>query len=79
MINNIYANWLKKQFRYAIKKACSTISIIKNRFSYTATKPQLIALPRAAERAREIAIQTGTPLIVCRNGKIIDALAKKDN
>jgi hypothetical protein len=39
----------------------------------------LAALERAAERARELAIQTGTPLFICHNGKIIDALAKKDN
>jgi hypothetical protein len=29
------------------------------------------ALKRAAKRAREIAIQTGTPLIIVRNGKLV--------
>jgi len=30
------------------------------------------ALARAAQRAREIAIRTGTPLIVSENGKIVE-------
>jgi hypothetical protein len=30
------------------------------------------ALVRAAQRAREIAARTGTPLIVTRNGKLVE-------
>ena len=30
------------------------------------------ALARASQRAREIAIRTGTPLIVSENGKIVE-------
>jgi DNA-binding transcriptional regulator YbjK len=33
-----------------------------------------VALARAALRAREIAIQTGTPLVVVREGKLIEAV-----
>ncbi len=33
------------------------------------------ALMRAAKRAREVAEQTNTPLIVMRDGKIVDLLA----
>ena len=33
-----------------------------------------IALARAALRAREIAIRTGTPLVVVRQGKLIEAV-----
>jgi hypothetical protein len=34
-----------------------------------------VALARAAQRAREIAMQTGTPLVVVREGKLIEAVA----
>lgn len=30
------------------------------------------ALARAAQRAREIAAQTGTPLIITKNGKLVE-------
>jgi len=33
-----------------------------------------VALDRAALRAREIAIQTGTPLVVVREGKLIEVV-----
>lgn len=33
-----------------------------------------VALRRAAKKAREIAIQTGTPLYVMEHGKVVDAL-----
>ena len=31
----------------------------------------LVALKRAAQRAREVAIQTGTPLLLWRDGRIV--------
>jgi hypothetical protein len=37
-----------------------------------------IALARAAKRAREIAILTGTPLIVVRNGKVVEEMVQPD-
>ncbi len=37
-----------------------------------------VALARAALRAREIAIQTGTPLVVTRDGKLIEAVVLLD-
>jgi hypothetical protein len=37
-----------------------------------------IALARAAQRAREIAILTGTPLIVVRNGKVVEEMVQPD-
>ena len=36
------------------------------------------ALARAAQRAREIAAQTGTPLIVVRDGKLIEEMVTFD-
>ena len=33
------------------------------------------AMLRAAKAARELAIQTGTPLYIMRDGKVVDALA----
>ncbi|MCX7098990.1 MAG: hypothetical protein NTV43_13895 [Methylococcales bacterium] len=36
------------------------------------------ALARAAQRAREIAVQTGTPLIVVRDGKLIEEMITAD-
>ncbi len=36
------------------------------------------ALARAAQRAREIAAQTGTPLIVVRDGKLIEEMVTAD-
>ena len=36
------------------------------------------ALARAAQRAREIAAQTGTPLIVIRDGKLIEQMVTPD-
>ena len=32
-----------------------------------------VALARAAQRAREIAARTGTPLVVARDGKLVEA------
>jgi hypothetical protein len=36
------------------------------------------ALARAAQRAQEIAAQTGTPLIVIRDGKLIEEIVTPD-
>ncbi|PIW09819.1 MAG: hypothetical protein COW39_02820 [Comamonadaceae bacterium CG17_big_fil_post_rev_8_21_14_2_50_60_13] len=36
------------------------------------------ALARAALRAREVAARTGTPLVVARNGKLIEAVVQPD-
>jgi len=36
-----------------------------------------VALQRAAARAREIAIRTGTPLIIYKNGQILKEIAEK--
>ena len=36
------------------------------------------ALARAAQRAREIAAQTGTPLVVVRDGKLIEEMVAFD-
>jgi hypothetical protein len=36
------------------------------------------ALARAAQRAREIAARTGTPLIVVRDGKLIEEMVTPD-
>jgi hypothetical protein len=36
------------------------------------------ALARAAQRAREIAAQTGTPLIVIRDGNLIEEMVTAD-
>lgn len=33
-----------------------------------------VALARAAQRAREIAARTGTPLIVTRDGKLVEEI-----
>ncbi len=33
-----------------------------------------VALARAAQRAREIAIRTGTPLVVTRDGRLIEVV-----
>ncbi|SBT05293.1 hypothetical protein ACCAA_200061 [Candidatus Accumulibacter aalborgensis] len=33
-----------------------------------------VALARAAQRAREIAIHTGTPLVVTRDGRLIEVV-----
>jgi hypothetical protein len=45
------------------------------------TDPDLLgsidAIQRAAEAARKLAIQTGTPLIIYHDGKIIDALKEE--
>jgi hypothetical protein len=38
-----------------------------------------IALARAAQRAREIADRTGTPLIVVRNGKLVEEMVNTDH
>ena len=35
-----------------------------------------VALARAAQRAREIAIHTGTPLVVTRDGRLIEAVVQ---
>lgn len=35
------------------------------------------ALKRAAQRARDIAIQTHTPCVICKDGKLIDAITNK--
>jgi hypothetical protein len=37
-----------------------------------------VALARAAQRAREIAARTGTPLIVVRDGKLIEEMVTGD-
>lgn len=37
-----------------------------------------VALARAAQRAREIAIHTGTPLVVTRDGKLIEATVEPE-
>ena len=34
------------------------------------------ALARAAQRARELAARTGTPLVVARGGKLIEAVVQ---
>ena len=34
------------------------------------------ALARAAQRARELAARTGTPLVVARDGKLIEAVVQ---
>jgi hypothetical protein len=36
------------------------------------------ALARAAQRARELAARTGTPLVVARGGKLIEAVVQLD-
>ena len=36
------------------------------------------ALQRAARRARELAVQTGTPCYVMRAGRIVDAVTGKE-
>ena len=36
------------------------------------------ALDRAAQRARELAVSTGTPLIVVRDGKLIEEMVTSD-
>ena len=49
----------------------------KNRLESQLPDPDMQAAPkallRAARRARELARQTGTPLVVMRDGKLIDA------
>ena len=35
------------------------------------------ALKRAAQRAREIAIQTNTPCVIRKDGKLVDAITNK--
>lgn len=35
-----------------------------------------IALARAAQRAREIAARTGTPLIAVRNGRLVEEMVQ---
>ncbi len=37
-----------------------------------------VALARAAQRAREIAIHTGTPLVVTRDGRLIEAVVQPE-
>ena len=37
-----------------------------------------VALQRAAQRARELAIRTGTPCYVMREGRIVDALTGRE-
>ncbi len=37
-----------------------------------------VALARAAQRAREIAIRTGTPLVVTRDGRLIEAAVEPE-
>jgi len=37
-----------------------------------------VALARASQRAREIAAQTGTPLIVVKDGKLIEEMVTPD-
>ena len=37
-----------------------------------------VALARAAQRAREIAIHTGTPLVVTRDGKVIEVVLQPE-
>ena len=39
----------------------------------------LIALQRAARKARELAQKTGTPFYVLREGKIVDLIAEETN
>lgn len=45
------------------------------------TSPDLLgseqAIKRAAQRAREIAIQTGTPCVIRKDGKLMDAITNK--
>ena len=41
-------------------------------------RKSLAALQRAAQRARELAIQTNTLLFICNKSKIINALAEKN-
>ena len=36
------------------------------------------ALARAAQSARELAARTGTPLVVARDGKLMDALVQPE-
>ncbi len=38
-----------------------------------------VALARAAQRAREIAARTGTPLIVIRDGKLVEEMVELDS
>ena len=35
-----------------------------------------VALARAAQRAREIAVHTGTPLVVTRDGRLIEEVVQ---
>lgn len=48
---------------------------------FNTTDPDLIgsyaALKRAAKRARELSIATGTPFIIWKDGKVVDLNAKK--
>jgi len=37
------------------------------------------ALARAAQRARELAVRTGTPLIVVRDGQLVESLVQLDS
>lgn len=37
-----------------------------------------VALARAAQRAREIAIHTGTPLVVTRDGRVIEVVLQPE-
>jgi hypothetical protein len=37
-----------------------------------------VALARAAQRAREIAIHTGTPLVLVRDGRLIEAVVQPE-
>ena len=37
-----------------------------------------VALQRAAHRARDLAMQTGTPCYVMREGRIVDALTGRE-
>lgn len=45
------------------------------------TSPDLLgsekAIKRAAQRAREIAILTGTPCVIRKDGKLMDAITNK--
>jgi len=36
------------------------------------------ALARAALRAREVAARTGTPLVVARDGEVVEEVAQRD-
>lgn len=52
-------------------------TVLKNQNVSRLADPDMQAVPatlvRAAQRARETAMRTGTPLIVIRDGKLIEA------